>query len=258
MSVTYPTKQILAYKSGNRCALPDCGCELSPPSDNNGDPINLGEAAHIIGEHGGRGKRPPAARYDPSMSEKEKNHYNNLLYVCRNCHQKIDSLPQGERDYPVERLRKIKTEHEQKVREALIEAFSNVGFPELEEATQWILSIPFEQKDNGFELSPVKEKLKKNHIADDSLWVIAPALSCTKIVRDFIQSAAQTDVNFPERLKTGFLQKYYSLKQQGHRGDDLFNLMCQFSQQGSKKQSKKSAGLAVLVYLFEACEVFEK
>jgi len=34
--------------------------------------------------------------------------------------------------------------------------------------------------------------------------------------------------------------------------------MCRFAQHGFERQAKRSAGIAVLVYLFEACEVFEK
>lgn len=62
----------------------------------------------------------------------------------------------------------------------------------------------------------------------------------------------------PERLKAGFLEKYWRLKREGVRGGDLFEMMCQFAQQGFQRQAQRSAGLAVLIHLFEACEVFEK
>jgi hypothetical protein len=34
--------------------------------------------------------------------------------------------------------------------------------------------------------------------------------------------------------------------------------MCGFSQRGLKSQGDRTAGLAVLIYLFEICDVFEK
>ena len=34
--------------------------------------------------------------------------------------------------------------------------------------------------------------------------------------------------------------------------------MCAFAQRGLKRQADKTAGIAVLVYLFEICDVFEK
>jgi hypothetical protein len=257
MSVSYPTKLLLAYRSGDRCALSDCGRELSPDSED-GDPINVGEAAHIAGEHDGKGKAKKSARYDPNMTDEERNHYNNLIYLCGTCHTKIDAIPQGEKDYPVGRLQKIKAEHEQKVREAVTEAFFEIGFRELEEATQWIMQISPQQANQGFLLIPPQDKLKKNDLGNASRTIVTMGLSVSREVRAFVESVAQTDTDFPERLKAGFLEEYYKLRREGHAGDDLFDLMCSFAQRGFREQAKRSAGLAVLVYLFEACEVFEK
>lgn len=257
MSASYPIKLLLAYRSGDRCALPDCGRELSPDSENGG-PINVGEAAHIAGEHDGKGKAKKSARYDPNMTDEERNHYNNLIYLCGTCHTKIDAIPQGEKDYPVDRLQELKKDHEQKVREAVTEAFSGIGFPELEEATQWILKINPQQTTDSFSLIPPEDKLKKNELGNGSRTIVTMGLSVSREVREFVESVAQTDADFPERLSAGFLEEYYRLKREGHTGDDLFDLMCRFAQRGFKEQAKQSAGLAVLVYLFEACEVFEK
>lgn len=257
MSVSYPTKLLLAYRSGDRCALPDCGLGLSPDSDD-GDPINVGEAAHIAGEHDGKGKVKKSARYDSSMTDAERNHYDNLIYLCSTCHTKIDAIPQGEKGYPVDRLQKIKAEHEQKVRDAVAEAFAGVGFPELEEATQWIMQISPQSGNDGFALIPPDDKLKKNDLGNGTRTIVTMGLSVSREVHSFVESVAQTDADFPERLKAGFLEEYYRLKREGRAGDDLFDLMCRFAQRGFKEQAKQSAGLAVLIYLFEACEVFEK
>ena len=253
MSVSYPTKILLAYRSGDRCALPDCGRNLSPDSES-GDPINAGEAAHIAG------KNPGSARYDKNMSSKNRDYYNNLIYLCGTCHTIIDAIPQGENDYPVERLHNIKNEHEQKVRDAIADAFVDVGFPELEEATLWIMQVSPQQSDpdNDFSVIAPEDKINKNALENSSRMIITMGLSVSREVRAFIESVAQMDQDFPERLKVGFLQEYYRLRQDGHSGDVLFDLMCRFAQRGFVEQAKRSAGLAVLVYLFETCEVFER
>lgn len=63
----------------------------------------------------------------------------------------------------------------------------------------------------------------------------------------------------PERLKEGFLIEYHRLKKTKElSADELFDLMCRFAQRGLHRQIERTAGLAVLVYLFETCEVFEK
>ena len=258
MSVSYSTKILLAYRSGDRCALQDCGQELSPVSDS-GKPINVGEAAHIAGEHDGKGNaKNKSARYNPNMTKEERNHFNNLIYLCGTCHTKIDAIPQGEEDYPTERLKEIKSRHEEKVREAITDTFSEIGFLELEEATQWIMQIKPPNVDNGFSLTPPEDKLKKNSLGNGSKNIVTMGLSVSREVHTYVESVAQVDPAFPERLKSGFMEEYYRLKRKGHAGDDLFDFMCRFAQRGFKKQAKKTAGLAVLIYLFEACEVFEK
>ena len=253
MSVSNRTKILLAYRSGDICALPGCGQNLSPDSES-GDPLNVGEAAHIAG------KNPGSARYDKNMPPKNRDHYNNLIYLCGTCHTIIDAMPQGENDYPVERLHKIKSEHEQKVRDAIADAFVDIGFPELEESTLWIMQINLQQTapDNDFSVIAPEDKINKNALGNGSRIIITMGLSISREVRAFIESVAQTDQDFPERLKVGFLQEYYRLRQGGHSGDVLFDLMCRFAQRGFTEQAKRSAGLAVLVYLFETCEVFEK
>lgn len=251
MGASYPTKLLLAFRSGDKCALPDCGRSLTPDGGQ-GDPINIGKAAHIAGENDG------AARYDPNMTDEDRDHYNNLIYLCGVCHDKIDDKSQGKEDYPTARLHDIKAAHEAKVREAMTEAFASVGFPELEEATQWIAQVPPNQTAQDFTLVAPEDKIKRNELGNASRTVITMGLSVAREVRAYVESVSQTDGDFPERLKVGFLTEYFRLKKEGHTGDALFDLMCRFAQRGFQEQAKRSAGLAVLVYLFEACEVFEK
>lgn len=248
MSVSYTTKVLLAFRSGDRCAFPRCERTLSVDGEQS-NPVVTGEAAHIAGENDG------AARYDKSMSEEQRNHYNNLIYLCGDHHTQIDKQA-GE--FPVERLLRLKSEHEAKVREAMAEAFVGVGFPELAEATKWIMQVQPGQASQDFSLIAPEEKLKKNALGNGSRIVVTMGLSLAREVGAYIESAAQTDGDFPERLKVGFLTEYYRLRKDGHVGDNLFDLMCRFAQRGLQEQARRSAGIAVLVYLFETCEVFDK
>lgn len=257
MSASYQTKLLLAYRSGDVCALPGCGKRLTPNSESGG-PINVGEAAHIAGEHDGNGKSKRSARFDPKMTNEERNHYNNLIYLCGSCHTKIDATPQGEDDYPVSRLHLTKEEHVSKVRQVMIDAFAAIGFSELQEATQWATVIQPSSITDDYSLLKVEDKIKKNDIDTDARVVIAMGLGVASEVSRYIESVAQTDVDFPERLKAGFLEEYWRLKKDGTNSGELFELMCRFAQQGFQRQAQRSAGLAVLIHLFETCEVFEK
>lgn len=249
MSVSYPTKLILAFRSGDRCAFPGCDRALTVDSRGCTDPAITGEAAHISGE------RPGAARYDPDMTDDQRNHYSNLFYLCGDHHTQIDKQ---EKDFPVDRLLRMKADHEAKVRKAMHAAFADVGFPELAQATDWISRYPADKPSEDFSVVSPGEKILKNDLSPMSQVTIKMGLGAAREVHGFLEEVSVTDADFPERLKAGFLEEYYRLRKDGHRGDSLFDLMCCFAQQGMEDQSRRSAGLAVLIYLFERCEVFEK
>jgi len=249
MSATYPTKLLLAFRSGGRCAFPDCQSELTVDAPTGGDSVVVGEAAHIAGEN------PTAARYNSTISEAARDHYDNLIYLCANHHTQIDKQ---EANFTVDMLLQIKANHESKVREGMNFAFAQVGFPELQMATEWVNHFQPGEESQDFSLLPPDEKIRKNDLRNGSRITITMGLSVAKLVGDFVQHEAQIDSDYPERLKAGFLEEYFRLWREGHRGDDLFDLMCDFAQRGVKGQSKRSAGLAVLVYLFEKCDIFEK
>src|SRR3954464_898280 len=121
MSATYPTKVVLAFRSGGICAIPGCGRVLTYEATHGTDAYT-GEAAHI------RGEKSKAARYDPAMTEEERNAVENLIYLCADDHTIIDKV---EADWPVFRLMALKAEHEAKARALMEEGFASVAFPEL-------------------------------------------------------------------------------------------------------------------------------
>lgn len=229
------------------CAFPKCGKHLTYDAKA-GDDTYVGEAAHI------RGEKPTAARYDGSMTQDARDNVRNLIYLCTDHHTIIDKV---EADWPVATLEALKSNHESQVREVMEEAFADVAFPELQNAVSWVTSqkpLP-----NGtFELMAPDEKIKKNALSNSARHTIAAGLSSRPTVSAYVEAEAQLDSDFPERLKAGFLEEYYGLRKNGHKGDELFELMCAFAQRGMRRQGDRTAGIAVLIYLFEICDVFEK
>lgn len=257
MHVKDATKRAVAFRSGNVCAK--CGHELTVEYAD-GSVVPVGECAHIEGEHGGDPARnkPPAARYNPAMTDEERNAFPNLIYLCSGCHTEIDKIPEGERNYPVELLKQLKHDHEASVRRAMIDAFPLIGFDELAEATKWATTLSPLEPTSDYSLLEVSEKMKRNAISKENLFVIESGLSVAKEIKCYIDNVAKVDPTFPERLRDGFLKYYHEFRHNGSRGDDLFESMCQLAQRGLQKQVERTAGLAVLVYMFESCEVFEK
>jgi HNH endonuclease len=109
MSASYPTKMLLAFRSGDWCAFPGCSRNLTIDATPSSDPVVTGVAAHIAGEHS------TAARYDSTMTDPQRDHYNNLIYLCGDHHTQIDKQ---EKAFPVAMLLNMKAKHEATVRES--------------------------------------------------------------------------------------------------------------------------------------------
>lgn len=248
LGATYSTKVALAFRSGGRCAYPKCAAELVHVADQGTDQ-QVAEAAHIAGE------KPKAARYDPSMTEEQRNALENLIYMCPTHHRLIDKLVD---DWPTERLLLLKSEHEQNISEATAAALADIAFEELAKSVAWVSKQDVMIGENSFVVLNPAAKIEKNGLSNGSKHIIAAGLAAQSTVAEFVTAETQLDPDFPHKLKAGFLAKYYTLIGEGHKGDMLFDLMCSFAQQGMKFQKERSAGLAVLVYLFERCDVFEK
>jgi hypothetical protein len=252
MSASYPTKLFLVARSGNICALPNCRTSLTSVG-NEAEPAVIGEAAHIYGENPGTDKKKPSARFRENMTEVERNHYDNLIYLCPTCHTKIDKQ---EADFPAETLFKFKEEHEAWVEERLDIGMSDVSFAELEIAAKAIASG--NHAVNGdFVVIPPKEKLDKNNLGSIPRSYIALGLSRSSEVTRFLAQMSLLDDEYPIRLKDGFKQKYSELKTQMN-GDVLFMAMLVFSQKGFTDFTQQAASVALLSHLFHLCEVFEK
>lgn len=254
MSATYPTKVFLAMKSGNICAFKDCRKALTADGIN-ANPSVIGEAAHIYGESPGTKTKPASARYRADMTDTQRNHYNNLIYLCPTCHTKIDKQ---EKDYPADHLFALKAEHESWVAEQLDQGMSEVSFAELEIASKALASGKHSSNGDSFEVIPPEEKINKNGLSDAVRSDIAMGLSKSYEVERFLANmATNVDDEFPERLKSGFKEKYLELKAT-LSGDELFASMLEFAQAGQKGFRQQAAGLAILSHLFHLCEVFEK
>jgi len=99
VSPSLKTIKRLFAVSGNRCAIPDCKFSLI----NNENGTNIGEICHI------KGKKPSSPRYDPNLSKKKRDEFENLLLLCSIHHTVIDNNPET---YTVSRLKEIKDRHE--------------------------------------------------------------------------------------------------------------------------------------------------
>ncbi|MDD1761781.1 MAG: HNH endonuclease [Methanothrix sp.] len=249
MSRSYSRKDIelLWGLAAARCSYPNCRIECVVPGNDLDKTAMIGKIAHIVAhsENGPRG--------DPSYPNESINSYDNLILLCSNHHDMVDAQFNT---FTVHDLRQWKTDHETWVRTKLTNEMPFVGFAELEIVSKAILSRPSEPS-VAFRLTDPKQKMIRNHLTDKILHYVQIGSSKAKEVEMFVQNMSMLDPKFPERLIAGFAAKYSDLREEGLDGDALFETLHGFSSGGSHEFLKQAAGLAILIYLFEKCEVFE-
>ena len=235
--------------SAGRCSYPNCKIKLVLSSSTEHDKAAIiGNIAHIYAHAEG------GPRFNPDISEKDRNSYDNLILLCGTHHDMIDKQPNK---HPTSILLKYKKQHEKWVDEKLAEEIQSVSFAELEKVVEGILVYPVEPTQN-LTLIPLKGKINKNNLSSRIEGRIITGMIKSQVVREFVQDAAKLDPFFPEKLSNGFIKKYSDFRKEGLEGDSLFEALHEFASGGFNDFEKKSAGLAILVYLFELCEVFEK
>ena len=183
------------------------------------------------------------------MSDYERDRYDNLIVLCANCHKIVDDQPGT---YTVAKLQTLKRTHEEKIVRIICRGVPDVMFNELEMVTKYIVSG--QAADEGtYELVTPKEKIRKNDLSASVEGMIKMGMARVTEVRKFV--SGQPDMQFGMRLKAGFVSEYKRLLEGGLKGDLLFMSLVRFA---AGRSGNESAGLVVLVYLFESCEVFEK
>lgn len=240
--------KILSAKSGNRCALPDCRAKLVAERTASDKAAFVAVAAHIKGEN------PGSARYDAEMSDADRESVDNRILVCPSCHTKIDAQLNS---YSVETLLKYRSEHEEWVAGCVQDEVSNISFSELDVVTKHLISNPGVVSES-LTLLPPKEKINKNGLSGAIEKMILVGMTQTGQVSKYVEDMAAIDAGFVDRLVGGFVSEYQRLFAAGIRGDQLFEELMEFSCASASDFKQRAAGLSVLVYLFERCDVFEK
>jgi len=240
-------QKILWGRSGAKCAIGDCRKDLIVKKQNNDKESVIGEMAHIEGENS------TAARYNKDLDKKKCNAYGNLILLCRDHHKIIDDQ---QNTYTVDVLLKIKEDHERWVDESLKNEVVNVTFVELEIVTKYLSNAQL-SSEQTLTVIPPKDKINKNSLSSRTESLITMGMTQINQVREFISNFP--DGGYGERLKEGFMEEYEKLKNQDNfSGDELFDALLEFSSGNKRGFREKAAGLTILVYFFESCDVFEK
>jgi len=232
-----------------RCGFPQCRQECVEQATELDRAVVLGKIAHIVPHSKERGPRA-----DLSFATELLDRYENWILLCARHHDIVDGQPNT---YTVVELRHWKNEHESWVRQRLSAEIPSITFAELEIVTKGLLAAPL-APDYSFTLITPREKLNRNGLTDRVNLLVTIGFSKVREVADFVNFAGQLYPDFGDQLKAGFVTRYNELRGQGIEGDALFEALHQFASGASYDFRRQAAGLAVLMYLFEICEVFER
>ena len=222
-----------------------CKILLTDPTNEN--TACIGENVHIYGE------KPDAARYDASKDKQYVNSGKNLIYLCCNCHKKLDTDVDS---YRVEYLFELKHKHEMWVKQMLEEQTLNYTFAELEVLAKYILEVKrVSYIPTSFELIKIEDKIKKNSLGDVQGY-ITMGLTINKVIVDFINKYPSP--SFASILNSIMANEYKKLKEEGLDSITIFHELWSLTSGDKNEFVCKAVGLEILVYFFEEYRVFEK
>ena len=245
---TRADRALLWAHSSGLCSFPGCPVICVQPANDNDPSATIGQIAHIEASSDS-GPRP-----NPSLSHQERDLYQNLILLCPTHHALVDAQ---DSTYTVAMLRSWKTDQEARYDSLLVQAMRNITFVELAAITNVLVNgeqLPI----SPITVIPPQDKIARNGLTQQSSRLFNMGLLQIQQVQNYVETMGSIDRTFVGRLTSGFIGEYQQQRQAGLQGDALFAAMVQFSAQGRTEFQYQSAGLAVLVYLFERCEVFEQ
>ena len=239
---------LLWSRSGGICCFPECNVECVKEANNDDASAIIGQIAHI------EAKSDRGPRANPSLTDQQRDAYYNLILLCPTHHSLVDAR---ESAYTVAMLRRWKESRERIYIEFLRQEMGSVTFAELEVITEALVNSEASQS-TSISVIPPQEKMERNGLTDQTAILVNIGLIQSRQVQDFVETMSGLDRTFVSRLTSGFINEYQRKVEFGLHGDFLFEELRLFSSQGRSDIRHQCAGLAVLVYLFERCEVFER
>lgn len=241
-------KLLWGYAAG-MCSFPGCRTQVLAKSTGTDAAAVLGFICHISAHSSG------GPRYDSSLPSSAVDRYENLILLCGHHHTLVDKQPNT---YTSDDLKKWKRDHEEWVKASLAKEMPLVNSIELQLVTSAIVDNP-EPFDTDYKLTDPRTKMAKNELSDRVLLLVSMGLSKSREVARFVQRYSTIDAEFSEKLRSSFVTQYRLMRDSRNlRGDALFFALADFASNGKTDLKFRCAGLAVLMYLFERCEVFEK
>lgn len=137
---------------------------------------------------------------------------------------------------------------------------ANITFEDMDFVIKALLRqrIVASENQDTFRSTNPEQKMSKNGLTSNIRFLLDMGLAKANEVGHLIENTAKISFpDVPENLKSALNSKYLELIEEGIQGDDLFIRLHNFSSCQNSDPRWQAAGLAILCYFFETCDVFE-
>lgn len=177
-----------------------------------------------------------------------------------------DPQERGKLNSKIIGLKKQKDDYSQELKsygegQKIARTMANVDFMDLEFVIAALLRQQTSDSGHHSTYLPTKpeQKMSKNGLTPEIRMLLDPGLMKANEVRNLLENFAKIDYcpDIAIKLKSTLNSEYSRLTDEGIRGDDLFEKLHKFSSCNNPDFKRQMAGLAVLCYFFETCDIFE-
>ena len=130
----------------------------------------------------------------------------------------------------------------------------DITFAELEVIVRYLTSNELPEFDETLIPPHPKEKIEKNKLSAKVEHNIRMGSMQAPLVKDYINRSP--DIQFGDRLRNYFIEKYNDLRDE-QQNDDLFYSLWDIACGKSSEFNLRAAGVAVITYFFNQCDIFE-
>ena len=231
--------------SGHICACPICGDALTLENATDGNISTVGQECHI------NAVSPNGPRPFPEGTVTDPNAYDNWILLCPTHHKIVDDDPIT---YTADILRQWKRDRENEIiRKWEVAQFS---FQELEEIITW-LAESTDVPTSNLLLTPIEEKIARNNLSLSTRKLIAIGIGLVGEVENYIKRISKTRPGYAYLLLGPLMTLYGNLKGDGIGNDDVVSELVHFACGHSRNPSKWVAGIVLIAYFFERCDLLD-
>ena len=240
-------RKLLWTRSAGLCAFPGCRIKPSLDATPKDAATTIGEEAHIFA-HSVYGPRP-----NPDGVTETSNDYENRILLCPTHHRVVDKQPNT---YTATDLYNWKVNLEQWVSSRLqVEEF---GYAELEIIVSSLANDDPSPPSDDFRPPSIRDKIERNTLSRSIQTLIEMSIPRVHEVKGYMNHLSKFDSRYPEQLLNPLQVRFNELRNNGHDGNLVFDYLRQFAAGNSSEFRIQAAALAVIVYFFHTCDLFDQ